>query len=645
MAKKQRSKSAEKTPPFPPPQGRGWLGAFFKWTATLAVWGLIAGMGVTAWFAYDLPDIDDAFKTTRRPQVTVLASAGEVIHQGGDLYGEPVDLAKLPPALPAAVLATEDRRFYGHFGFDPIGLARAMWVNVRAGRIVQGGSTLTQQLAKNLFLTADRTVKRKVQEVMLALWLEHKFTKGQILTLYLNRVYLGAGTYGVNAAAHRYFGKPATQLNDYQSALIAGLLKAPSRYNPIVSAERAYARTKVVLANMVAAGYLTDAQAKRARQGVQIAARPAHRGRARHFVDWVLEALPDYVSAAGQDLTVKTTLDLRLQQAADIAIARALAQGQKRRVSEGALIAMTPNGAVRAMIGGRDYSASQFNRAVQAKRQPGSAFKPLVYLAALEAGVTPNTRFVDKPITIGNWSPGNFSGKYEGPVSLSRALAGSINTVAVQVAGKVGPKAVIKQARGLGITSRLPDDAGIALGTGEVSLLELTGAYAGIAAGGEGVWPHAIVEITDRKGNVLYKRQGSGPGRVADADATLQLTRMMAGVIDGGTGKRAAIDRPAAGKTGTSQNYRDAWFVGFTPQLVAGVWFGNDDGKPMDRVTGGGLPAVAWRDFMTSAHRGVRIAGFGDAPGASGGSFWRRLARLIDGAPVVVDDENARSGD
>ena len=609
---------------------RRWLPGVMKWGATLAVWGVIVTVATVAWLATDLPDLDDALKTTRQPTVTILAADGSELYRGGDLYGQTVALKDIPPALPAAVLATEDRRFYDHFGLDPIGLARAVYRNLRAGRIVQGGSTITQQLAKNLFLTPARTYKRKSQEVMLAIWLEHMFSKDQILTLYLNRVYLGAGTYGVDAAAMRYFGKPVTRLSTYEAAVIAGLLKAPSRYNPIADPKRAQDRAKVVLANMVAAGYLTDAQAVAAAQQNPVAVASSNPGQARHFVDWVLAALPDYVSRTDQDVIIKTTLMPAMQQAASKAITWAMARGKAANVGDGALVAMSPSGAVRALVGGRDYRKSQFNRAVQAQRQPGSAFKPLVYLTALEAGMTAETPFDDRPVAIGAWRPGNFSGKYEGRVTLGDALAKSINTVAVQAVQKVSPRRVIKTARRLGIISKLPADAGIALGTGEVSLMELTAAYGVLARGGLSVWPYAIETITDPAGTVLYHRQGSGPDRVAKAVHVQQLTAMMARVVTTGTGKNAGFGRPAAGKTGTSQDHRDAWFVGYTPQLVAGIWLGNDDATPMKRITGGGLPALAWRDFMLAAHTGMPLLAFDGGPDdgivPAKRSFWQRLA-------------------
>jgi len=571
--------------------------------AATVVWGLVAGVGLLAYFAYDLPDVEQALAATRRPTITLVAADGAHLITVGDIHGLPVRLNDLPPALPQAILATEDRRYYSHFGLDVIGLARALVANIRAGRVVQGGSTITQQVAKNVFLTPDRTFRRKVQELLLALWLERKFSKDQILTVYLNRVYLGSGTYGVEAASQRYFQKSARRLDTWQSAMMAGLLKAPTRYNPIHHPNRSQRRTRQVLANMVAAGYLTRADA-RAVENRHAKIRPLRTSRrARYFSDWVLAQVPSYASVNDRDITVVTTIDRRLQADAETAIGKALQKGKAVSATQAALIAMTPDGAVRAIVGGADYGISQYNRATQAKRQPGSAFKPFVYLAGLEAGMSPGTVIDDKPLTIDGWTPRNFSRGFAGPVTIRQALARSINTVAVRVARKVGYPAVVDVAHRLGITSDLKPVPSLALGASDLSLIELTAAYGTFANGGYGVWPYGIEEIRDNTGTVLYRRQGSGPGRVIDAWAAGTMNNMLAGVIENGTGKNARLPRPVAGKTGTSQNFGDAWFIGYSADLVAGVWMGNDSMEPMKKVTGGGLPAIAWRRFMAAAHR------------------------------------------
>ena len=582
----------------------GWLWSLVKFAATACVWTVIAGIGVAAWYATDLPDIDEALQANRRPMVTLLAADGSLLETRGDLYGVPLQVGDLPKALTQAVLATEDRRFYDHFGLDIIGIARAAYHNVRAGRIVQGGSTLTQQVAKNLFLTPERSYKRKIQEVLLSLWLEHNFTKDQIFTIYLNRVYLGAGTYGVDAAARRYFGVPATRIMVYEAAMIAGLLKAPSRYNPRANPALAKKRTAQVLKNMVAAGYLTEPEAAQAATR-RHSHRPRKRQPGRYFIDWALEQVADYLVPGDRDITVSTTLNPALQAAAERRLASVLdGPGKKVKATQAALVALAGDGAVRALVGGRRYATSPFNRATQARRQPGSAFKPIVFLAALETGVRPTDTVRDAPITIGDWAPRNFKRKFLGDVTIAEALAQSLNAAAVRVGQKAGFSRVAETASRLGIPGEIAAKPSLVLGTHDVSLIDLTAAYAPFANGGMAVWPYAVREIRDADGKLLYARSGSGPGRVIASQHVAQMNHMMAGVIAGGTGKTARLDRPAAGKTGTSQNHRDAWFIGYTADLIAGVWIGNDNGKPMTRVTGGGLPAVLWKRFMTDAHRG-----------------------------------------
>jgi penicillin-binding protein 1A len=617
-----RSGEPEHAPERPKPRrgGKkrsGWGGRILRWGLLVALWVMILGGGAVAWFWLTLPPTNDLNQSERRPSVTLLGADGALIATYGDLFGEPLKIKDLPPYLPEAVIATEDRRFYHHWGVDPIGLMRAAYVNFRAGHVVQGGSTITQQLAKNLFLTPDRTLKRKIQEALLALWLEHKFSKDELLEIYLNRVYLGAGTYGVDAAAHRYFDKSARQVTLYEAAAIAGLLKAPTRFSPAHDPDQAQKRTEQVLANMIEAGYITPAQAKAAEQ--QERAELALAGRVRpgnhYFADWVYELTNSYVSAEGRDLIVRTTLDARMQAAAEAAIAATLEKdGTKSDVSQAALVAMSPDGAVRAMVGGRDYAESQFNRATQALRQPGSAFKPFVYLAALEHGMSPEDHFNDAPIRIGNWSPHNYENRYRGEVTAAEALAESINTVAAQVLERAGIDNVIAAAHRLGITSELARDASLALGTSEVTLLDLTSAYCAFASGGRAALPYGITEIRDRSGNVLYRRRGDGGGQVIAPGIDGEMNMMLAGVIAHGTGKAAQLDRPVAGKTGTTQDFRDAWFVGYSADLVAGVWLGNDDNSPMKRVTGGSLPAHTWHAFMVEATRGMPVRPLPSAP-------------------------------
>jgi len=587
----------------PPQSPRVWR-FLAKWSLVAAIWA-VAGIGIfLAVYASDLPDIHQIGGLKKRPGITLVAADGTLLARSGDLYGNTLTVAELPPNLVHAVIAIEDRRFYYHFGIDPVGLVRALVTNARTGAVVQGGSSLTQQLAKNLFLTPERTFKRKVQEALLALWLERVYSKDQILTGYLNRVYLGAGAYGVDAAALTYFGKPATQLNLQESAIIAGLLKAPSRYSPATDMDAALARAQLVLQAMHAEGYISDADLLAALSAPPPAMhRPSVTEGARYIADWVVQQVPGFIGhPIDADITVQTTIDPALQRTAEAKVSETLdGPAVKLKASQGALVAMTHDGAVRAMVGGRDYDESQFNRATQAERQPGSAFKPFVYLAALENGLRPDSLVDDAPINIGGWSPANFEPGFRGRIPAREALAESVNTAAVRVLDFAGIDHTRTVARRLGIVEPIPKDLSIALGTSSVTLLEITGAYAAIANGGTGVLPHVIDKIVDGNGTVIYERRGDGPGEVAVPWLIAELNSMMMDVIGYGTGKAAKLDRPAAGKTGTSQDYRNAWFIGFTADLVTGVWFGNDDNSPMKRVTGGMLPAKTWREFMMEA--------------------------------------------
>ena len=650
---KLRLDPADRLRPSPPRRvprrraaGKGILAGAITIGVLLCLWTVIFGAVVLGYFALTLPDTGELTRAERRPSVTILAADGSLLTTYGDLFGQPLTLKEMSPYLAKAVIATEDHRFYSHFGVDPIGLVRAAVANLSAGHVVQGGSTITQQLAKNLFLTPERSLTRKIQETLLALWLEHRFTKNQILEIYLNRVYLGAGTYGVDAAAHRYFSKSAKQTNLYESAAIAGLLKAPTRFNPTRDRDKAAARTAQVLAKMVEAGFVTDKEVMAASKGgASLAAVAVARPGARYFADWVAEQLGDFADTGNRDLTVVTTLDPRIQAEAEAAIAGIITrEGGKMAVRQGALVAMSPDGAVRAMVGGRDYNESQFNRASQAQRQPGSAFKPFVYLAGLEAGLQPSDQFVDAPIRVGAWQPRDYTGRYQGEMTFAEGLAQSINTIAVQVAQRAGIRNVIAAAHRLGISSELAPDMSLALGTNEVNLLELVSAYAPFANGGTGVWPHGIAEVRDGAGKIVFRRTGSGLGQVVSPELAGMMNEMLSAVIGHGTGRSAALPRPAAGKTGTTQDYRDAWFIGYTADLVAGVWLGNDDNTPMNKVTGGSLPAQAWRGFMLAATRAMpvrpllsaplppaRVAA--DAPPRSGGGFFDNFFGLFRPGP------------
>jgi penicillin-binding protein 1A len=586
---------------------RGRIPRFLlKWTVVAAIWG-IAGLGILlATYASDLPDVHQVAGLKKRPGVTLLAVDGSVLTRSGDLYGNTLAVSELPPNLVHAVVAIEDRRFYHHFGIDPIGLTRALVTNARSGATVQGGSTLTQQLAKNMFLTPQRNFKRKLQEALLALQLERYYTKDQILTGYLNRVYLGAGAFGVDAAAKTYFGKPATELTLQESAIIAGLLKAPSKYSPATDMKAALDRAQLVLQAMHDEDYITDKQLVEALSaGPPEMHRPSITKNAHYIADWAIQQAQGYIGQIDRDVIVHTTIDPRLQMLAEAKIEDTLSgPAVKVKASQGALVSMSPEGAVRAMVGGRDYADSQFNRATQGERQPGSSFKPFVYLAAIESGLRPDSLVDDSPIHMGNWSPENFEPGFHGQVPARQALAESINTAAVRVLDFAGIDHVRGIARRLGISEPIPRDLSIALGTSDVTLLEMTGAYAAFANGGSGVIPYVIDRVTDASGKLLYQRQGAGLGEVTAPGNVAELVGMMTEVIEYGTGKAAKLDRPAAGKTGTSQDYRNAWFIGFTADLVTGVWFGNDDNSSMKRVTGGMLPARTWHEFMMGAEAG-----------------------------------------
>lgn len=587
---------------------RRWPWVLARWCLILAIWAAI-GIGlVVGWYALRLPDVSGIASFDRRPSITFVGGDGQVLGTTGDLYAGAVQLDELPKHLVLALLATEDRRFYGHFGIDVLGLARAVYVNFRAGRLVQGGSTITQQLAKNVFLTHERTLDRKIQETLLALWLERRFTKDQILTIYLNRVYLGAATYGVEAASQRYFGKSARRLNPHEAAVIVGLLKAPSRYAPTASPERARQRAGEVLDNLAEAGFAkrADVEAAKRLPFGSPAISPALRS-ARYFTDWLADQVSGYVGYIDRDLVVRTTLDPRLQRAAEAAIVETLArEGVKAEAEQGALIALSPDGAVRAMVGGRDYADSQFNRATVALRQPGSSFKTFVYLAAIEQGLGAEDRISDAPVTIAGWSPRNYEGEAgRGEITLRDAFARSVNTATVRLAQRVGIDRIIATARRNGVVSPLRRDLTTSLGASEVTLLELTGAYAPFANGGLAVEPHAIAEIRDANDRIVYRRSGSGSERVVSRVALAAMQDLFRAVIERGTGRAAALDRPAGGKTGTSQDYRDALFIGYTAELVTGVWFGNDDASAMNKISGGTLPARAWKQFMTEATKGL----------------------------------------
>jgi len=604
---------------------RSFLGGLVYWSLVLGLWGAIGAGGLVVYYGAKLPPIDQISVPKRPPNVAILAENGELIANRGELGGAAVRLSELPPYLPKAFVAIEDRRFYSHWGVDPFGVARALTRNLlHRGGGVQGGSTLTQQLAKNLFLTQERSISRKIQEAILALWLEHKYTKDQILELYLNRVYFGSGAYGVEAAARRYYGHGARNLTLAESAVLAGLMKAPSKLAPDRNPAGAKERAGQVLAAMAQENFITPGMEKVALASPAKTRADDGAGTINYAADYVMDALNDTIGSIDEDLVVTTTLDKRLQTLAEQALTDELdKKGDKFGVTQGAVVALSPDGAIRALVGGRDYGESQFDRAVLAKRQPGSAFKPFVYLAGLEHGLTPDTVREDGPLNVKGWQPENYSHEYFGPVTLTKALSLSLNTVAVRVGLEVGPKAVVSTAHRLGVASELQPNASLALGTSEVSPLELATAYTPFSNGGVGVQPHIVAKVRTAAGRALYQRKAiSNNGRVVEPRYVAMMNMMMEETLLTGTARKAELPGwQAAGKTGTSQDFRDAWFVGYTSHLVAGVWLGNDDNSPTKHVSGGNLPVEVWSRFMRGAHQGVPPAelpggGWRSAPAA-----------------------------
>src|SRR6202166_770546 len=590
-------------------RARGGVARLFYWGAVLGLWAAIALVGAVVWAGAHLPPIQALEIPKRPPSIQIVGADGSVLATRGEMAGSNVALKEWPPYLPNAFIAIEDRRFYSHHGVDPLGILRAAVTNVLHHGVSQGGSTLTQQLAKNLFLTQERTLQRKLQEVELALWLERKHSKSQILELYLNRVYFGSGAYGVEAAAQRYFGKSAKNVTLAEAAMLAGLVKSPSRLAPNRNPEGAEKRAQTVLAAMADAKLITEAQAQASIGHPSYNVKAAGAGTINYVADWIGEVLDDLIGQIDQNIVVETTIDPKLQAVAEAAVIDELAaKSVKFNVSQGALVAMTPDGAVRAMVGG-NYAESQYNRAVTPKRQPGSAFKPFVYLTAIEAGLTPDTIRQDAPLDVKGWKPENYSHEYFGAVTLTQALAMSLNTVAVRLGLEVGAKNVVRTAHRLGISSKLEANASIALGTSEVSLTELVGAYAPFANGGQGVAPHVVLKIRTSQGKVLYARPADQLGQVIEPRHVAMMNTMMQETLLSGTARKAEIPGwIAAGKTGTSQDFRDAWFIGYTANLVTGVWLGNDDNSPTKKATGGALPVEVWTRFMRAAHQGMAAA-------------------------------------
>ena len=585
-----------------------------SWLFILGIWGALAAGGVVLYFGLQLPSSDTWKVPDRAANIRIVASDGQLISNRGKSGGEAVSLRELPYYVPAAFIAIEDRRFREHFGIDVLGLASVALESVQAGEVTRGASTITQQVAKNLFLSPDQTLGRKVQEALLAVWLEQTYTKDDILELYLNRMFFGHEAYGIEAASQRYFGKSARNLSLGEAAILAGSLQAPSRLNPQGNTAAVKARQSLVLNAMAKGGYISPAEAKAATIDPNQTIRTKVTGSESYVADWVESLMTSYLGEIKEDVIVHTTIDWDLQKEAEFDVKEAVAKyGADKGFSQGALVAMDVDGSVRALVGGVDYQQSQFNRAVTARRQPGSTFKPFVYLAGMEKGYTPDTVAEDAPIDIDGWKPENADGEFGGPMTLREALAKSRNTVAALLANDVGPEKVVEAAMRMGISSPLLAVPSIALGTQEVSLLELTAGYAPFANGGIGVIANVITRIETADGKVLYDAVPSGPGRVIEPNIVAEMNDMLHAAVEIGTGKRATLNGwPMAGKTGTSQKARDALFIGYTARMVAGVWLGNDDDKGTT-LSGGNVPVEIWSQFMAKAHQGLAVA---DLPGA-----------------------------
>jgi penicillin-binding protein 1A len=574
-----------------------------------ATFGLVFAIGLVVFALPPFSGTGDIWNRGRQHAVTFTDANGEIIGRRGIRQDDAIPLEEIPPHVLRAVLATEDARFYQHFGVDIQGTTRAALRNASADGVVQGGSSITQQLAKNLFLTPERSMRRKINEAFLAMWIEARLSKDEILKMYLDRSYLGGGTYGVEAAAQFYFGKSIRDVTLAEAAMLGGLFKAPSRYAPHVNIQAARARANVVLYRMLDVGYITQGELFGARRRPAEVVNVPNLYSPDYFLDWsyreTLQLLDEYGLEGEYVLEVKTTLDIETHQAAHRILNETLeTEGPAVDASQAALVAMEPDGALKAIIGGRDYEDSQFNRATEARRQPGSAFKPFVYLAALRNGFEPNTIVNDTPVWIGNWSPQNYNRKYSGRTTLTNALARSINTIPVHLMRAIGRQPIIDTAHLVGITSEMLSVASLPLGTNEVTLMEMTASYATFAAGGRRAAPHSVLEIRRPNGEVIYARARNAPRprQVVPESIIADLNHMMNQVVVNGTGRRAQLGfTPQAGKTGTTQNHRDAWYLGYTAHLVTGVWFGNDDSSGMKKVTGGTLPAMTWQRFMMEA--------------------------------------------
>lgn len=601
----KKTGTARKSPPKKRRGGRKSRKGSGKWLKPLLLTGLIAAFLLFCYVFYcwvTLPDISKAIERTRLPATTILTESGQEIESYGGVYSDIVYADELPAYVRDAVISTEDRRFYSHFGFDFVSFGRAMIVNLMHRRYVQGGSTITQQVSKNLFLTPEKNIKRKVQELLMAFWLESKFSKNQILTLYLNRVYMGAGTYGIEAASQKFYHKSSRDINMMEAAILAGLLKAPARYNPVSSKRRAVERAAVVLQNMVNNDKITEKQ-KLAALKMPIGSNRYNFDGGKYFADWVYNEVNAYIGERNTDINVYTTLDGRIQKAAEKILREAVTANRKNNVTNGAVVVLDNSGAVKAMVGGVDYRKSQFNRATQALRQPGSSFKTFVYLAALEEGFEPDDIIEDKPVSVDGWTPENYDKRYYGKVTLSDAFRRSLNLAAIDLSSRIPHSKIINLAHKMGISTPIKNAPSMPLGSFEVKIIDMAVAYSAIANGGYANWPYSISEIYSKDGYKIYERTADEKSRIISAESIEKITAMMQKVVESGTGKKARLPFFAAGKTGTSQDYRDAWFAGFSRGYTAVVWVGNDDNTPMKNIGGGTLPAEIWKKLMLQIER------------------------------------------
>jgi len=640
---------------------RFYVGRWKRWffieplseAATIGLAGLILMLALAVPAFRETSD-DDWLKKSDLA-VSFLDRYGNPIGNRGIKHNDSIPLEDFPDHLIKATLATEDRRFYDHFGIDVAGTFRALVTNAQAGGVRQGGSSITQQLAKNLFLTNERTLERKINEAFLALWLESRLTKNEILKLYLDRAYMGGGTFGVDGAAHFYFNKSARDVNLAEAAMLAGLFKAPTKYAPHINLPAARARANVVLDNLVDAGFMTEGQVFGARRNPATAVDRRDENSPNYYLDWAFDEMRKLVMTFPKSYTervfvVRTAIDMNVQHAAEAAVENQLRQfGRDYHATQAAVVLADLDGGVRAMVGGRDYGASQFNRAVDAMRQPGSSFKPYVYATALMNGFTPKSIVVDGPVCIGNWCPQNYGRSYSGPVNLTTAITRSINVVPVKLSiamgGKAGPRAgrakIVETARKMGITAPLIDTPSLPIGSTEVSVLEHAVAYATFPNKGRAVKPHAVLEVRTGAGDLVWRwdRDGKKPTQAIPASVAADMAEMMSHVVDEGTARRARLDGiPAAGKTGTTNAFRDAWFVGYTGNFTMAVWYGNDDYSSTNRMTGGSLPAQTWHDIMVVAHQGVEIR---DIPGVGGG---KRLPQAEASASAALKAAEVNPG-